>query len=115
MPQVVTTHRNTGLQMLTEAELKQILTQPKNALCKQYKHLLGATNTDFRITSEALREVAAAACKRNSGARGLRSILELLLRDAMYEVSAAVASCPSLHWPWVLVSQVMAYCAEPRA
>ena len=67
--------------------MKQILTQPKNALCKQYKHLLGAANTNFKITHEALREIAAAACKRNSGARGLRSILEQLLRDAMYEVS----------------------------
>lgn len=72
--------------MLTEAEMKKILTQPKNALCKQYKHLLGAANTNFKITPEALREIAAAACKRNSGARGLRSILEQLLRDAMYEV-----------------------------
>ena len=64
-----------------------MLTKPKNALCKQYKQLFTASNTDFKTTPEALQEVAVAACKRNIGARGLRSILELLLQDALYEVN----------------------------
>ena len=72
--------------MLSEDELKQILTQPKNALCKQYKRLFSNNDTEFRTTPEALHEVAVAASKRNSGARGLRSILEALLQDAQYEV-----------------------------
>lgn len=74
------------LQMLSTEEMKEVLTKPKNALCKQYKQLFTASNTDFKTTPEALQEVAVAACKRNSGARGLRSILELLLQDALYEV-----------------------------
>lgn len=75
------------MQTLTVDEMKTVLTRPKNALCKQYKQLFTSSNTDFRITTEALQEVAIAACKRKSGARGLRSILEHLLQDAMFEVS----------------------------
>lgn len=87
------------LQALTENELRQILTQPRNALCKQYQRLLGAANTDFKVTQEALHEIASAACRRNAGARGLRSILEQLLRDAMYEVRAGlVLGCARLLW-----------------
>lgn len=72
--------------MLSVEEMKEVLTRPKNALCKQYKQLFTASHTDFKTTPDALQEVAVAACKRNSGARGLRSILELLLQDALYEV-----------------------------
>ena len=79
------------LQMLTEDEMKTVLTQPKNALCKQYKQLFTASDTDFKITPEALQEVAIAACKRKSGARGLRSILEHLLQDALFEVCPAIS------------------------
>ena len=68
--------------------MKTVLTRPKNALCKQYKQLFKASDTEFKITPEALQEIAIAACKRKSGARGLRSILEQLLQDALFEVSS---------------------------
>jgi ATP-dependent Clp protease ATP-binding subunit ClpX len=74
-----------SLQMLSEDEMVEVLTRPKNALAKQYRQLFLASDTDFKITDSALRQVALAACKRNSGARGLRSILELLLQDALFE------------------------------
>lgn len=87
--------------MLSVEEMKEVLTKPKNALCKQYKQLFTASHTDFKTTPDALQEVAVAACKRNSGARGLRSILELLLQDALYEASP-------------LSSRLMLMCQSPN-
>jgi ATP-dependent Clp protease ATP-binding subunit ClpX len=71
---------------LTEDALMQILTEPKNALVKQYSKLLAMEGVDLEIRPSALKAIAQKALKRKTGARGLRSILELALIDTMYEL-----------------------------
>ncbi len=71
---------------LTEDELVKILTEPKNALVKQYKRLFEMENINLRFTNGALRAIAQEAMRRKSGARGLRSILEHIMLDIMYEI-----------------------------
>ena len=71
---------------LTEDALMQILTEPKNALVKQYSKLLSMEGVDLEIRPSALKAIAQKALKRKTGARGLRSILELALIDTMYEL-----------------------------
>ena len=74
------------LDQLDESALMQILTEPKNALVKQYAQLFAMDNVEFSITTEALHAVAKKALERRTGARGLRSILEAALLDVMYEI-----------------------------
>ncbi|MCK6413326.1 MAG: ATP-dependent Clp protease ATP-binding subunit ClpX [Azonexus sp.] len=74
------------LQELDEAALIQILTEPKNALVKQYQKLFAMENVELEIRSTALTAIAARALERRTGARGLRSILEHALLDTMYEL-----------------------------
>ena len=74
------------LDELDEEALISILKDPKNALVKQYKKLFEIENVKLEYTDEALRAVAREAMKRKSGARGLRSILENIMLDIMYEV-----------------------------
>jgi len=74
------------LHELTEEELVKIMLEPKNALVKQYQKLFGMENVTLRFTEGALQAVAREAMKRNSGARGLRSILENIMLDIMYEI-----------------------------
>ncbi len=71
---------------LSEDALMQILTEPKNALVKQYSKLLGMEGVDLEIRPSALKAIAKKALKRKTGARGLRSILELALIDTMFEL-----------------------------
>jgi ATP-dependent Clp protease ATP-binding subunit ClpX len=71
---------------LSEDALMQILTEPKNALVKQYSKLLSMEGVDLEIRPSALKAIAQKALKRKTGARGLRSILELALIDTMYEL-----------------------------
>ena len=71
---------------LDEAALIQILTEPKNALVKQYSHLLAMENVELDIRPAALRAIAKKAVARKTGARGLRTIIESALTDAMYRV-----------------------------
>ncbi|MFH1351274.1 MAG: ATP-dependent Clp protease ATP-binding subunit ClpX [Pseudomonadota bacterium] len=66
--------------------LLKILTEPKNALIKQYKKLFELEGVELRFTDEAILAVAQGAIKRKSGARGLRSILESVMLDIMYEL-----------------------------
>ena len=73
-----------GLHALDEQALVSILTEPKNALVKQYKKLIGLDNVDFEITDGAISAVARRAIELNTGARGLRTILENLMIDTMY-------------------------------
>ncbi|UCG11113.1 MAG: ATP-dependent Clp protease ATP-binding subunit ClpX [Deltaproteobacteria bacterium] len=80
LPVVATLHE------LTEDELVEIMQEPKNALVKQYQKLFGMENVTLRFTEGALRAVAREAMQRNSGARGLRSILENIMLDIMYEI-----------------------------
>ena len=74
------------LDELDEKTLIQILTEPKNALTKQYTKLLKMDGVDIEFREEALHEVAKQALKRKTGARGLRAVLENVLLDIMYEV-----------------------------
>jgi ATP-dependent Clp protease ATP-binding subunit ClpX len=71
---------------LTEEALIQILTEPKNALVKQYSKLLEMEGAELEITTGALHAIAKKALARKTGARGLRSILEHALLDVMYEL-----------------------------
>lgn len=71
---------------LDEAALIQILTEPKNALTKQYAKLLDMEGVQLEFRPEALKAIAAKALARKTGARGLRSILEGILLDTMYEL-----------------------------
>jgi len=71
---------------LDEEALIEILTEPKNALVKQYKKLFEYENVKLEFSKEALRAVAREAMKRKSGARGLRSILENTMLDIMYDL-----------------------------
>jgi ATP-dependent Clp protease ATP-binding subunit ClpX len=74
------------LDELDEDALVQILQEPKNALVKQYQKLFHFENVKLEFTEEGLRAVAREAMKRKSGARGLRSILEHIMLDLMYEI-----------------------------
>ncbi len=74
------------LEELNEEQLIQILTEPKNALSKQYKHLFEMENVELEFLAEAFKATARKAKDRNTGARGLRSILEHALLDIMYDL-----------------------------
>ncbi len=74
------------LNKLEESDLVNILTQPKNALVKQYKKLIQLDNVELEVTNEALQEIAKLAIKRDTGARGLRSIIEDSMRDIMFDL-----------------------------
>ena len=80
MPVVVT------LNPLDEAALVQILTEPRNALVKQYQRFLEMDGVDLEFEPGALTAIAEEALKRNAGARGLRSIIESTMRNVMYDV-----------------------------
>ena len=74
------------LSELDEEALMTILSQPKNALTKQYQHLFELEGVELEFTEEALREAAHLALERKTGARGLRSILESALLESMYDL-----------------------------
>ena len=74
------------LQEPTIEDLVHILTEPKNALTKQYQRLFAFDGVNLKFTPDALRAIAEQALKRGTGARGLRSVIEGLLRTAMYEL-----------------------------
>jgi ATP-dependent Clp protease ATP-binding subunit ClpX len=74
------------LQELDEASLVQILTEPKNALTKQYARLFEMEGCELEIREDALRAIARKAMARKTGARGLRTILEQVLLDTMYDL-----------------------------
>ena len=76
----------TTLEALDIEALVRILSEPKNALIKQYTQLFSLDGVKLEFTSEALKAVAEKTLKRNTGARGLRSVMEELLTQLMYEV-----------------------------
>jgi len=78
------------LDALDEEALVQILTEPKNALCKQYQKLLGLDGIELTFEEDAVRAIARMAIERKCGARGLRAIIESVMLDTMFEL-------PSLH------------------
>jgi len=74
------------LEALDETALVRILTEPKNALVKQYQKFFELDNVALEFKVDALQAIANEAIKRNTGARGLRAIVENLMRDVMYEI-----------------------------
>ena len=76
----------TTLNPLSETDLVRILTEPKNALTKQYQELLAMDNVKLEFEEDALKRIAHKAIERHTGARGLRSILENSMRDLMFEI-----------------------------
>lgn len=89
MPVIVTLHQ------LDEAALLSILTEPKNALAKQYKRLFEMDGVELNFDEAALKAVAQKAIERKTGARGLRAILEESMMDVMYDIPSRsdVVSC----------------------
>ncbi len=75
-----------GLKALDEKALVNILTEPKNALVKQYKRLIGLDEVELEITDDAVSAVARKAIELKTGARGLRTIFENLMLDTMYDL-----------------------------
>ena len=75
-----------ALDKLTTDDLVRILTEPKNALVKQYQKLLALDDTELEFEPAALRAIADKAIERNTGARGLRSIIENIMMDVMFNV-----------------------------
>ena len=80
MPVVVT------LDNLDEDALVHILTEPKNAIIKQYQYLLSLDDVVLEFTDDALRAIAQKAIKQETGARGLRAIVESFMTDVMYDI-----------------------------
>ena len=75
----------TSMSELTEDQLVQVLTEPKNCLVKQYRKLLAMDGVDLEFEKDALRELAKDAIVRKTGARGLRAAMERVMTDVMYE------------------------------
>ncbi|MFD1418238.1 ATP-dependent Clp protease ATP-binding subunit ClpX [Companilactobacillus keshanensis] len=76
----------TALEKLTESDLVQILTKPKNALIKQYQELMSLDGVELKFTDGALNEIAKMSIERDTGARGLRSIVEETMLDTMFDI-----------------------------
>ena len=76
----------TSLRSLTDADMVRILTEPKNALCKQYARLLDFDGVELNFEPDALEAIAHQAREREIGARGLRAIMEQLMTQIMYDI-----------------------------
>ena len=74
---------------LDEAALIEILVKPKNAIVKQYQHLLGMEQVDLSFTEDALKAIAQKALEKKTGARGLRAIIERCMLDVMFDVPSS--------------------------
>lgn len=75
-----------ALEKLEVADLVRILIEPKNALIKQYQYLLSLDNVTLDVEQEALEAIATKAIERNTGARGLRAIIEQIMLDVMFDI-----------------------------
>ena len=84
-----------ALSNLDESTLVEILTKPKNSLVKQYKSLFDLDRVELEFEEEALQAIAKKTLERNTGARGLRAILEAVMLDVMYEIPSdnSIAKC----------------------
>ena len=84
-----------SLELLDEDALVRILTEPKNALAKQYRKLFELDGVNLEFAPEALRAIAHRAVERKTGARGLRAILENIMMDTMFEIPSdeTIGSC----------------------
>ena len=96
----------TVLDELTEDQLVQIMTEPKNALVKQFGKLLAMEGVELEFTVESLHELARQAVTKGTGARALRSLLEKLMLDVMYDIPAANdVECVKITKPVVMGEQ----------
>jgi ATP-dependent Clp protease ATP-binding subunit ClpX len=77
----------THLEKLDEKSLCSVLTEPKNAIIKQYQKIFGVDGVELGFTDDALKEIAKLALKRKTGARALRSIVEKVVTPAMFDLS----------------------------
>ncbi|HIU33109.1 MAG TPA: ATP-dependent Clp protease ATP-binding subunit ClpX [Candidatus Pullichristensenella excrementigallinarum] len=104
------------LSQLDEDALIRILTEPKNALARQYAKLLSFDNVELEFTPEALKAIAEQALKRKSGARGLRAIIENVMTDTMYELPSmeGVKKCIITEDAVLKGTQPLLLRAEPR-
>ncbi len=86
---------NVTLNNLTEEALVDIITKPKNALYKQYQRLMEMDGVELEMETEAIQAIAKKALQRKTGARGLRSIMESIMQDVMYDIPSChnVAKC----------------------
>ncbi|MFC4409866.1 ATP-dependent protease ATP-binding subunit ClpX [Chungangia koreensis] len=98
-----------SLEQLSEETLVQILTKPKNAIAKQYQKMLELDGVTLSFEDEALKEIAKKAIERKTGARGLRSIIESIMLDVMYELPSRddIAEC-------IITKESVTEDAEPR-
>jgi ATP-dependent Clp protease ATP-binding subunit ClpX len=80
------------LMPLTQEAMMSVLTEPKNALIKQYQHLFSLEGAQLNFTTDALRAIAKKALSRRTGARGLRAVMEELMIELMYELPDANAT-----------------------
>jgi len=97
------------LKELDKEELKKVVTKPKNAIIKQYKKLLELDNVKLEFEEEALDLIVEKAIERNTGARGLRAIIEEIMRDIMYEIPSnpEIETC-------TITKEVVQSKAEPK-
>jgi len=96
----------TAVEVLNEEMLVRVLTEPRNALLKQYEQLFQLSGVELRFTSSSLRELASSALAMGTGARGLRTVVERLLSDAMFEA-------PGTSIKHVLVDESVAQRKQP--
>ena len=84
-----------SLEELDKDALVRILTEPKNAIVRQYKRLFELDGVDLQFTEDAIDEIAEKTIARKTGARGLRSVLESSMRDIMFEIPSdeTITSC----------------------
>ena len=84
-----------SLELLDENALVRILTEPKNALIKQYRKLFHYDEVELKVTDEAVAAIAKKSFERKTGARGLRAIMENIMMDVMYEIPSddSIACC----------------------
>jgi ATP-dependent Clp protease ATP-binding subunit ClpX len=75
-----------NLEPLDEAALVKILTEPKNAIIKQYQKLIGYDGVKLTVEDEAVKEIAQTAIRLKTGARGLRTIIENVMTEVMYKI-----------------------------
>ena len=80
-----------SLEMLDQDALIRILTEPKNAIVKQYQKLLELDGVDLQFDNRALEAIAETTLKRRTGARGLRAIMENVMMDTMYKAPSEKA------------------------
>lgn len=102
------------LKELTEEELCRILTEPKNALVKQYQAMLKYDNVDLTFEDDALKAIANKAITTKTGARGLRSIMESLLLDPMFSIPKRMQDAKGSHGSLVITKDCVDNNSKPE-